>query len=101
MNISQVYDNTINVLVASVNLETATELGEVFRDIVLKHNGTHVQNGLRVARIDTLEIRPSRKKGQYALIRVQPRSQKSCYRREGHYEAVVRNQQVATHAHRY
>lgn len=65
-DVSQVYDgDTISeviILVAAVNLETAAELGEVFPDIALKRGGVYVQNEVRIAGIDTPEMRPLTKK---------------------------------------
>ena len=65
-DIEQVYDGDtitdVQIFVAAVNLETAAELGEVFPNIVLKRDGVYVQNGIRIAEIDTPEIQPSTKK---------------------------------------
>lgn len=63
---SQVYDgdtiSNVQILVAAVNLETAAELGEVFPNIILRRDGIYVENGLRIAGIDTPEMRPSKRK---------------------------------------
>lgn len=63
---SQVYDgdtiSNVQILVSAVNLETAAELGEVFPNVVLRLDGIYVENGLRIAGIDTPEMRPSKKK---------------------------------------
>ena len=59
-DIIEVYDGDtitdVPILVSAVNLETAAELGEAFPNIVLKRNSIYVENGLRIAGIDTPEM---------------------------------------------
>ena len=65
-DITQVYDgDTITdvfIQIAETPFPAFDPTGEVFPNIVLTDAGVHVQNGLRIAGIDTPEIRPSTKK---------------------------------------
>lgn len=65
-DITQVYDgDTITnafIRVAETPFPVFDPTGEVFPNIVLTDAGVHVQNGVRIAGIDTPEIRPSTKK---------------------------------------
>lgn len=63
--ISQVYDgDTITnafIAVADIPFPVFSPTGEVFPNIVLTDSGVYVQNGIRIAGIDTPEIRTSKK----------------------------------------
>ena len=65
-DIEQVYDgdtiSRVRILVQRVDLSTLERLGEVFPNVVLDGDGVYVQNGIRIAKIDTPEMRPSTKK---------------------------------------
>ena len=49
-----------------------SELGEVFPNVVVADGGIYIENGVRIAGIDTPEIRPSKKRADGT-----PRSEKS------------------------
>ena len=70
-DIEQVYDGDtitdVQILVSAVNLSTVNQLGEVFPNIVLKANGIYVENGIRIAGIDTPEMRVSTKNSDGTL----------------------------------
>ena len=63
---THVYDgdtiSNVRILVAALDLNSLKRLGEVFPNIVLEPTGIYVVNGLRIAGIDTPEIRTSKKK---------------------------------------
>ena len=65
-DIEQVYDGDtltdVQILVAPIEMSTVEQLGEIFPNLVLKNNGIYVENGVRIAGIDTPEMRVSTKK---------------------------------------
>lgn len=65
-DVKEVYDGDtitdVQILVSAIDLSSVEQLGEVFPNIVLKENGIYTENSIRIAGIDTPEIRPSTKK---------------------------------------
>lgn len=65
-DVENVYDGDtitdVQILVSAADLSAVEKLGEVFPNIVLKENGIYVENSIRIAGIDTPEIRVSTKK---------------------------------------
>ena len=63
---SQVYDgdtiSDVRIQIAVPTLLVLEKLGEVFPDIYVEANGVYIQNGVRIAGIDTPEMRPSTNK---------------------------------------
>ena len=61
---SHVYDgdtiSRVQILIKPLDLQTVNQIGEIFPNIVLEADGIYVQNGIRIAGIDTPEMRPSK-----------------------------------------
>ena len=73
---SHVYDgdtiSRVRILILKPTLIIVSELGEVFPNVVVTDGGIYIQNGVRIAGIDTPELRPSKKHADGT-----PRSEKS------------------------
>ena len=73
---SHVYDgdtiSRVRILILKPTLMIVSELGEVFPNVVVADGGVYIQNGVRIAGIDTPELRPSKKYADGT-----PRSEKS------------------------
>ena len=75
-DVSHVYDgdtiSRVRILILKPTLMIVSELGEVFPNVVVTDGGIYIQNGVRIAGIDTPELRPSKKHADGT-----PRSEKS------------------------
>ena len=73
---SHVYDgdtiSRVRILILKPTLLIVSELGEVFPNVVVANGGVYIENGVRIAGVDTPEIRPSKKHADGT-----PRSEKS------------------------
>ena len=73
---SDVYDgdtiSRVRILILKPTLLIVSQLGEVFPNVVVADSGIYIENGVRIAGIDTPEIRPSKKRADGT-----PRSEKS------------------------
>ena len=73
---SHVYDgdtiSRVRILILKPTLIIVSQLGEVFPNVVVTDGGIYIENGVRIAGIDTPELRPSKKHADGT-----PRSEKS------------------------
>ena len=73
---SHVYDgdtiSRVRILILKPTLMIVSKLGEVFPNVVVTDGGIYIENGVRIAGIDTPELRPSKKHADGT-----PRSEKS------------------------